>query len=67
MFVANTVYQGKISSIQSNCKDKVYSGVAEKSFKDSATTPNPLSILGNSKEQLYSKSNLEHLKRIPTK
>ena len=30
----NTVYQGKITSIQPNYEDKVYFGVAEKSFKD---------------------------------
>ena len=30
----NAVYQGKITSIQPNYKDKVYFGVAEKSFKD---------------------------------
>ena len=28
----NTVYQGKITSIQPNYKDKVYFGVAEKSI-----------------------------------
>ena len=30
----NSVYQGKITSIQPNYKDKVYFGVPEKSFKD---------------------------------
>ena len=30
----NAVYQEKIASIQPNYKDKVYFGVAEKSFKD---------------------------------
>ena len=30
----NIVYQGKITSSQSNYNDKVYFGVAEKSFKD---------------------------------
>ena len=30
----NTVYLGKITSIQPNYKDKVYLGVAEKPFKD---------------------------------
>ena len=43
----NAVYQGKITSIQPNYKDKVYFGVAEKSFKDSTTTLNPLPTLGN--------------------
>ena len=62
----NAVYQGKITSIQPNYKDKVYFGVTEKSFKDSTTTPNLLPIVGNQKEQLYSKSNLKHLKKIPT-
>ena len=32
--LANTVYQGKITSIQPNYKDKIYFEVAEKSFKD---------------------------------
>ena len=36
------VYQGKINSSQPNYKEKVYFGVAEKSFKDSTTTPYPL-------------------------
>ena len=31
---SNAVYQGKITSIQPNCEDKVYFGVAEKSFKE---------------------------------
>ena len=31
----NMVYQGKITSSQRNYNDKVYFGVAEKSFKDS--------------------------------
>ena len=73
----NIVYQGKITSTQPNYNDKVYFGAAEKSFKD-ATTPNPLPIkitqmtqtvkriLGNQKKKLYSKSNLEHCKRIST-
>ena len=43
----NPVYQGKKTSIQPNYKNKVYFGVAKKSFKDFATTPNPLPILGN--------------------
>ena len=30
----NAVYQGKITSIQPNYRDKVYFGVAEKSFKN---------------------------------
>ena len=39
----NTVYQGKITSIQPTYKDKGYFGVAEKSLKNSSTTkPNPL-------------------------
>ena len=38
----NLVYQGKITSAQPNQNDKVYFGVAEKSSKNSATTPNPL-------------------------
>ena len=38
----NIVYQGKITSTQPNYNDKVYFGVAEKSFKDSTTAPNPL-------------------------
>ena len=36
------VYQGKITSTQPNYNDKVYFGVAEKSFKDSTIIPNPL-------------------------
>ena len=62
----NAVYMGKTTSIQPNYKNKVYFGVTEKSFKDSTTTPNPLPILRNKKEQLYSKSNLQHHKKIPT-
>ena len=38
----NIVYQGKINSSQLSYNEKVYFGVAEKSFKDSTTTPNPL-------------------------
>ena len=38
----HTFYQGKINSSQPNYNDKVYFGVAEKSFKDSTTKPNPL-------------------------
>ena len=38
----NIVYQGKINSSQTNYNDKVYFADAEKSFKDSATTLNPL-------------------------
>ena len=63
---SNAVYQGKITSVQPSYKDKVYFGVTEKSFKHSTTTPNLLPIVGNQKEQLYSKSNLKHLKKIPT-
>ena len=40
----NIVYQGKIASSQPNYNDKVYFGVAKKSFKDSITIPNPLPI-----------------------
>ena len=36
----NTVYLGKITTIPPNYKDKVYFGVAEKSFKD----PLPMKI-----------------------
>ena len=43
----NAVYRGKITSIQPNYKDKVFFGVAEKSFKDSTSISNPLPILGN--------------------
>ena len=35
----NAVYQGKITSIQPNYKDKVYFGVAEKSFKVKSLQP----------------------------
>ena len=35
----NIVYQKKTTSFQPNYIDKVYFGVAEKSFKDSTTTP----------------------------
>ena len=38
----NIVYQGKITLTQPNCNNKGYFGVAEKSFRDSTTTPNPL-------------------------
>ena len=37
----NLVYNGKITSSQTNCNEKVYFWVAEKSFKDSTTTSNP--------------------------
>ena len=37
MFVAKYILPGKITVIQPNYNDNVYSGVAEKTFKDSAT------------------------------
>ena len=40
----NIVYLGKITSTQPNYNGKVYFGVAEKSFKDSAAIPSPLPI-----------------------
>ena len=39
---SNIIYPGKISPTKPNYNNKVYFGVAKKSFKDSATTPNPL-------------------------
>ena len=55
----NLAYQRKTTSTQPNCNGKVYIGVAEKSFKDSTTTPNPLLIKFNqmSKEYLEIKRN----------
>ena len=40
----NIVYQGKITSSQRSCTEKVYSGNVEKSSKDSTATPNPKSM-----------------------
>ena len=42
VLLSNIVYQGKITTTQPNYNDKVYFGVADKSFQDSTTTPNPL-------------------------
>ena len=41
----NIVYWEKIASTQSNWNDKAYYGVAVKSFRDSATTPNRLPMM----------------------
>ena len=40
----NIVYKGKVTLTQPNYNDKVYFGYAEKLFKNSTTTPNPLSM-----------------------
>ena len=39
---SNIAYQGKITLTQLNYNNNVYFEVAENSFKDSTTTPNPL-------------------------
>ena len=53
---SNIVYQGKITSTQPNYNDKVYFGVAEKSFKDSTTAPNPLPMKIMQMTQNYRKN-----------
>ena len=55
------IYWGKITSFPPNCTEKVYFGVAEKSFKDSTTTPNLFRT-----KITQTKCNLEHRKRMST-